>query len=177
MTKDRKLIDAWERAFFSKDRSLEHLSFKEDMTNEFKDKENAFIKREDIERAMVEPAPGTENEWLTIIIDGAEFRVKVGKNRKDLQIKLDSITDEKRQKTIAQQVKRYRKSMKGFHLGQAEDFNPARTKVPEIYTPNHSLPLNLPSLQYGAVCVECKRDYPHAIKELNFVCWGCKNGA
>lgn len=30
---------------------------------------------------------------------------------------------------------------------------------------------------YGERCTKCKRDYPHALKQANFVCWGCKNGA
>jgi hypothetical protein len=29
---------------------------------------------------------------------------------------------------------------------------------------------------YGDTCTKCKRDYPHAVKQANFVCWGCKNG-
>ena len=29
---------------------------------------------------------------------------------------------------------------------------------------------------HGESCIKCKRYYPHAPKQTNFVCWGCKNG-
>lgn len=35
--------------------------------------------------------------------------------------------------------------------------------------------LELPR-QYGEVCTKCKRDCPHAPREHDFVCWGCRNG-
>lgn len=47
---------------------------------------------------------------------------------------------------------------------------------PEIHTFDHSTPVNLPRERHGETCIQCKRDYPHAVKELQFVCWGCKNG-
>jgi len=31
-------------------------------------------------------------------------------------------------------------------------------------------------LIYGDTCTKCKRNYPHAVRQTDFVCWGCKNG-
>ena len=32
-------------------------------------------------------------------------------------------------------------------------------------------------VEYGAICVLCKKKYAYTEKQIGFKCWGCKNGA
>lgn len=32
-------------------------------------------------------------------------------------------------------------------------------------------------VEFGAICVSCKKKYEYTEKQIGFRCWGCKNGA
>jgi len=32
-------------------------------------------------------------------------------------------------------------------------------------------------VEYGAICVSCKKKYEYAERQIGFRCWSCKNGA
>ena len=31
-------------------------------------------------------------------------------------------------------------------------------------------------VEYGAICISCKKEFPYTEKKFGFKCWGCKNG-
>ena len=151
MKEARALIEAWERAFFAKDRT-----YCEKYEPRYLD--DGFIRLipEGIPYGKVDTIAGKPPKRLMASrVDSYLNALKAA----DKPVEDKEEAAESGSPTMAERVNEYREKLRAN-----EEFE--GPQLPEI----------LPKDRHGETCIKCKRDYPDANKVEGFVCWSCRNG-